>query len=314
MFEAWAKFRRGKRTRTDVLGFENNLEKHIFELRAELKSQSYQHGRYEPFIVWDPKQRRIHKATVRDRLVHQAVVNIIEPLFEQSFIYDSFSCRKGKGTHAGVKRLGKFLRQSSRNNSKPVYALKCDIKQFFASVSHIKLLDLLSIKITDEKTLDLLEEVINSFSITTGRGIPLGNLTSQLFANVYMHELDFFIKHNLNEKYYIRYCDDFVIVSADRQHLTKLIEPISQFLRTELGLSLHPSKITIRSWDQGIDFLGYVLKPHCVVLRTKTKHRLLWLANSQNLSSYLGVLSHADTYQLRQELLTKLWLDREMLE
>jgi len=123
-----------------------------------------------------------------------------------------------------------------------------------------------------------------------------------------MHQLDWFVKHNLHEKFYIRYCDDFIIVSPNRQHLADLVNPISQFLKQELGLNLHPAKVTIYSWDQGIDFLGYVLKPYCTTLRTKTKKRVLTKVNSNNLMSYLGLCSHADSYHLQQELLTRFWL------
>jgi len=284
------------------------LEENVFELQAQLKTSGYRHGAYVPFTIWDPKQRRIHKATVRDRLVHQAVVTAIEPLFEPGFIYDSFSCRVGKGTHAGVKRLRQFLAKTSQNDQRPVYALKCDIHQFFASVDHKKLLDLLSIKIEDQQTLVLLNEIINSFSMSSGKAIPLGNLTSQLFANVYMHELDWFIKHTLRQKHYIRYCDDFVIVGTNRNELVALVEPINNFLVSCLGLQLHPRKVSIRSWSQGIDFLGYVLKPHCVVLRSKTKNRILKRVDHANISSYLGVCSHANAYKLQQTLLNKLWL------
>ncbi|HEU5005313.1 MAG TPA: reverse transcriptase/maturase family protein [Candidatus Saccharimonadales bacterium] len=234
-------------------------------------------------------------------------MNAIEPIFEKQFIYDSYSCRTGKGTHAGVARLRRFLRQASQNDSRKVWALKCDISKFFASVEHNKLLDLLSIKITDERTLDLLQEIINSFESSPGLGIPLGNLTSQLFANVYMHQFDFFVKHQLREKYYVRYCDDFVIVNEDRQHLLELLSPIREFLQSELDLDLHPAKVSIRSWNEGIDFLGYVLKPHATLLRTKTKNRMLQKVNRQNLASYLGVCSHADSYETRQVLVSKVW-------
>lgn len=309
LFAAWQKFRRGKRSRMDVLEYERHLESNIFELQMELKSGTYRHGDYKPFTVWDPKQRKIHKAGVRDRLVHQAVVNVIEPPFERGFIHDSFSCRVGKGTHAGVKRLRRFLRQASANDSRTVWALKCDIRQFFASVDHQELLDLLSIKVKDEKTLSLLREIIDSFSAAPGKGIPLGNLTSQLFANVYMHQFDWFVKQDLREKYYLRYCDDFVIISKDRQHLLELVDRLQVFLKDELQLELHPSKVQIRKWRQGIDFLGYVLKPHCTLLRTKTKRRVLARVNNDNLTSYLGVCSHADSHELEQTLLNKVMLE-----
>ncbi len=307
LFATWDKFKRGKSAKSDVQEFGRKLEENIFELQADLINGRYQHGSYEPFIVHDPKRRQIHKAPVRDRLLHQAIVDIVEPFFERQFIFDSFSCRKGKGTHAGIKRLRQFLRQASANNTQTVYALKCDVRQFFASVDHAKLLNLLSIQIRDEKLRTLLNKVIDSFAVVSGKGIPLGNVTSQLFANVYMHQLDWFVKHNLHEKFYIRYCDDFIIASPDRQHLADSVNPISQFLEQELGLNLHPAKVTIRSWDQGIDFLGYVLKPYCTILRTKTKRRILGRTNYKNLTSYLGVLSHASSHELKQLLLTKIW-------
>lgn len=307
LFASWEKFRRGKRARPDVLLYERYLEENLFNLGSELKNGTYRHGPYYPFTVFDPKRRRIHKALVKDRVVHQAVISAIEPLFEPGFIHDSFSCRVGKGTHSGVKRLRSFLRQASLNNARPVYALKCDIKQFFASVGHQKLLDLLSIRTNDELTLNLLKEIIASFSVSPGRGIPLGNLTSQLFANVYMHEFDWFIKHELRQRHYVRYCDDFVVVDRNRQHLLELLISIENFLTKRLGLSIHPDKIIVRSWNQGIDFVGYVIKPHCTLLRNKTKKRMLKRVNTDNLASYLGLCSHANSHELEQLIRTKAW-------
>ncbi len=289
----------------DVLTYERHLEENIFELQRLLAEGEYRHGGYTPFTICDPKQRRIHKAMVADRLVHQAIVSAIEPSFERSFIFDSYSCRKGKGTHAAVARLRKFLRQASQNDSRTVYALNCDIKQFFASVDHKTLMDLLKQKIADPNTLDLLQEVIDSHSADSGRGIPLGNLTSQLFANVYLHELDWFVKNQLREKHYLRYCDDFIILSTDRQHLLELVPSITEFLRVRLALIIHPNKVKIRSWQQGVDFLGHVIKPNCTILRHKTKMRAITRVNTTNISSYLGLCSHASEYRLKQLLLTK---------
>lgn len=305
LFAAWQNFRRGKCSRLDVLSFERNLEENIFNLQGLLKTQRYKHGAYEPFTICDPKQRQINKATVQDRLIHQLVVSGIEPLFERSFIHDSYSCRKNKGTHAAVSRLQSLLRKASKNNTQPVYALKLDIHRFFASVDHQVLTVFLRKKIADPKTLWLLGEIVGSHSVTPGKGMPLGNLTSQLFANVYMHELDWFVKNQLRIRYYLRYCDDFTIVSNDRNELLSLIEPITNFLNQNLGLRIHPQKIVLRSWNQGIDFLGYVLKPHCTLLRTKTKKRMMTRVNTHNLSSYLGLCSHANAYRLKQIVLTK---------
>lgn len=285
--------------------YERHLEENIFDLREILGSEQYQHGAYVPFTICDPKQRRIHKATVQDRLVHQAVVTSIEPLFERQFIFDSYSCRKGKGTHAGVTRLRKFLRQTSRNNTQTVYVLKCDVQKFFDSVDHEILMKLLRERIDDQLTLELLQRIIYSHQTVQGRGMPLGNLTSQLFANVYLHELDRFIKFSLKERHYLRYCDDFAIVSPSKEHLESLIVPISDFLRHELKLTIHPRKVTIRIWHQGVDFLGYVLKPHATLLRTKTKHRMIERVTPNNLPSYLGVCTHANGHRLRQLIITK---------
>jgi len=290
--------------RADVLRYEYQLESNIFELHAQLMNGSYHHGSYEPFTICDPKQRLIHKATVKDRLVHQAIVSAIEQNFECQFIYDSYSCRKGKGTHKAVQRFTHFLRKVSRNNTRTVYVLKCDIKQFFASVDHVLLFKLLQDHITDEQTLNLLRGVVDSYNINPGKGIPLGNLTSQLFANVYLHQLDWFVKHELRAKYYIRYCDDFVIVSEDRVWLVSIIKKLQEFVSEQLYMQLHPNKVTIQSWEQGVDFLGYVVKPTCVVLRGKTRKRMVERVNAKNLTSYTGLCKHGNCYELEQLLIT----------
>lgn len=308
LFLAWKKFCRGKRAKPDVMRYKHFLEKNIFALQDELKCGAYCHGAYQPFTVFDPKQRRIHKACVRDRIVHQAVVNIIEPFFEKNFIFDSYSCRAGKGTHAAMRRLRAFLRRASRNDSRTIYALKCDIKKFFASVDHEILLSFIKRHIGDERLLSLVSKIINSFSSSPGKGIPLGNLTSQLFANIYLHELDRYVKFVLQEKFYLRYCDDFIILGASQTSLAILAEKINVFLKEILSLRLHTDKVNISTWRQGIDFLGYVLLPGCVVLRTKTRRRMLSRVNINNLSSYLGLCSHADTYRLQQTVLNKVYL------
>lgn len=305
IFFAWKRFCSGKQSRTDVIAFEHRLEDQLFALRHDLYVGEYRHDSYEPFTVYDPKRRRIHKATVKDRVVHQAIVNVIEPLFEHQFIHDSYSCRIGKGTHAAVDRLRTFLHQASHNNTRTVYALKCDIRQFFASVDHRILAVLLKQRITDTQTLMLLERIIGSFFSSEHRGIPLGNLTSQLFANIYLHELDRYVKMELREKYYLRYCDDFVILGERRDALWEAADRISHFLDHTLSLSLHPQKVFIRTWTQGIDFLGYVLFPHATVIRKKTERRMLQRVHQDNLASYLGVCRHADAFELEQIILTK---------
>lgn len=309
LFSAWEKFRRGKRSKADVQIFEKRLEENIFNLQYQLREGTYKHSRYQPFNICDPKQRHIHKATVQDRLIHQALTQVIEPAFEKRFIHDSYSCRVGKGTHAAVDRLRAMLRRESQNNTRTVYALKLDIRKFFANVDHTILLELLMRRVSDPLVIQLLEGIIESFEVTTNKGIPLGNLTSQLFANVYLHELDWYIKHNLRIKYYIRYCDDFIILSKNRNELQTIIPIVSDFLQAKLNLAIHPDKIILRSWNQGIDFLGYVVKPNCTLLRAKTKNRMIKNIDSTNITSYLGVCSHADSYELQRLIYNIAYLD-----
>ena len=287
-------------------------------LHRELRNKIYRHSNYTDFYIKDPKLRHIHKAEVKDRVVHHAVYRILYPIFDKSFIFDSYSCRNNKGTHKAVLRLVSFARKGSKNFTKPYYYLKCDIKKFFDSVGHKILIECLKIKINDADALLLLEGIIGSFGKDEGRGLPLGNLTSQLFANIYLNELDQFVKHNLKIKYYIRYCDDFLILDSDREHLANLVSIIEKFLQTKLKLSLNQNKVFISKLSQGIDFLGYVVLPHYRVLRTRTKKRMFkklgfkraqlstgeisGKAFEQARQSYLGILSHCQSQKLKQKL------------
>lgn len=165
LFTAWNEFRPGKRSTADVQDFERNLEDHIFRLHWELKNGKYKHGKYERFQIFDPKHRIIHKAEVRDRVVHHAIYRILAPVFERSFIHDSYSCRVGKGTHAAVDRLEYFLRKVSRNYTKPCWALKCDIRKFFGSINRDILTKLIQDKVSDPNVLRLLHDITNSFAV-----------------------------------------------------------------------------------------------------------------------------------------------------
>lgn len=328
LFLAWEEFRRGKSARTDVQEFEWRLEQNIFSLYRDLRNRTYEHGKYSAFSICDPKQRRIHKASVRDRVLHHAVFKILNPIFEPTFIAHSFSCREGKGTHKAVDALEQSLRKTSKNYRSRCFALKCDIHQFFASVDHAILLSIIGRTIKDEDALWLLREVIGSFwtpgySDHERKGIPIGNLTSQLFANLYMNEFDQFMKHKLRVEHYLRYTDDFVIVDSNKSVLKSLIPVMEKFLNTTMNIKLHPRKVILRKFSQGIDFLGYVILPHYRTLRTRTKKRMfrklkLRVADSKtgigsaasaesSLQSYLGVLSHANTHRLTERLENQYW-------
>lgn len=302
LFLAWKEFRRGKRKKPEVQQFEFNLEDNIFQLHNDLKSGEYQPRPYSSFYVCDPKRRHIHKADIRDRVLYQAVFRILYPIFDKGFIYDSYSSRINKGTHAAVNRLSAFLRKISQNNRKNVFALKCDISKFFDSIDHDILTALIKRKISDENCFGLIEKIIKSFEKEPGKGLPLGNVTSQLFANIYLNELDQFIKHKLKIKFYLRYCDDFVILDKSREYLDGLINETSGFLDENLKLKLHPRKIIICKYHQGVDFLGYVTRPYHRILRMRTKKRMFRRISKNNAPSYLGILKHSDGYKVERKI------------
>jgi retron-type reverse transcriptase len=239
-------------------------------------------------------------------------------LFDSSFIYDSYSCRLGKGTHKGIARLEVFTRKVSQNHTVGCWALKCDIKKFFASVDHKVLLNLLKEKIRDEDIIWLLKQIIDSFYSDKGegKGMPLGNLTSQVFANIYLNELDQFVKHKLKAKYYIRYADDFLFLSKDKELLLEYVDELRRFLNSKLKLKLHPNKIIFRKLEWGIDFLGYVVLPHYIMPRTKTKKRIFKKIKekvssenfNQSMQSYLGYLGHANSFKIIQEFKNRICL------
>lgn len=290
----------------------------MFELQEELKNGVWQHSQYTAFNVCDPKLRRIHKAGVRDRVFHHAVFRVLYPIFDKNFIFESYSCRLSKGTHKAVNRLEQFCRQFSHNNTRSIFALKCDIRKFFDSIDQNILLELIKRKIQDKNALWSIGKIIKSFEKSSSRGLPLGNVTSQLFANIYLNELDQFIKHNLRIKHYLRYCDDFVILGENEKCLIGLIPSISDFLEQKLKLTLHPDKIIVRKYYQGIDWLGYVILPYYRVLRTKTKRRIIKKITvkrrklgkgfiekksfNQSWQSYLGVLRHCEGHKIKREM------------
>ena len=328
LFSAWDKFSSDKKKKRDVVEFEWELEQNIFQLHRDLKNKKYKHETYTSFYIQDPKQRHIHKAIVRDRVLHHAIFSVLNPIFEPTFIAHSLSCRVGKGTHKGVDILGSITKAVSHNIHKSCFALKCDIKKFFGTVDHAILMTLLTKRIKDADVMLVLKEIVESFkseysNLFQAKGLPIGNLTSQLFANIYLNEFDQFVKHRLKIENYVRYTDDFVIISDSKTFLENLIEPIRKFLHDRLALELHPRKVSIRKLHWGVDFLGYIVLPHHRLVRRKTKQRILRKLHKrvseyksgiitkqtleQSLQSYLGVLSHANTHKFCDELKNQFW-------
>jgi retron-type reverse transcriptase len=317
-------FLRGKRNKKDVQEFQLHLMDNILYLHIDLKNKTYTHGGYYNFNISDPKPRSIHKASVRDRLLHHAIYRILYPFFEKKFIPDFFSCRTNKGTHKAINRFRDFFRKVSKNNTKTCWVLKCDIRKFFANIDHATLKTILEKHIKDRDILWLFSEVIDSFHTQNHIyamadickvGLPLGNLTSQLLVNIYMNEFDQFMKRELKVKYYIRYADDFVILSArnaphneaggqnDKIELEKLLVKIKEFLEKELKLQLHPDKVFIKTVASGVDFLGWVHFPKHRVLRTATKSKMLRNLQDnlkpETVQSYLGLISYGNTKKVK---------------
>jgi len=304
LLNAWEEFLRGKRNKKDVLEFGRHIMDNIFPLHFDLKSKTYAHGGYKAFNISDPKPRNIHKATVRDRLLHHAIYRSLHSYFDKIFIYDSYSCRNGKGTHKGINRLKNFAFEASDQQTKNIFILKCDIRKFFASIDQQILFKILRKYILDQETLRLLEKVILSFSSAEkGKGLPLGNLTSQLLVNIYMNEFDQWIKRVMKIEYYIRYADDFVIISRDKDYLLELTPKIADFLEENLKLSLHPDKVFLRSLTSGVDFLGWVHFQNHRILRTTTKRRMFKKLNDKNKGSYLGMLSHGNCHKIMKKMI-----------
>jgi RNA-directed DNA polymerase len=304
---AWREFRVGKRSRKDTQEFERNLMSNIFRLHKRLKNKTYKHAKYSVFRISDPKPRIIHKAAVEDRLLHHALHRVLYPYFDKRFIFDSYSCRVDKGAHAALDRFRTLFLKVSRNNTRTCWVLKCDIKKFFASIDHDLLIGVLEENIPDKDLIWLLSQIVDSFESQEGKGLPLGNLTSQLFANIYMDRLDKFVKHTLKVKYYIRYADDFVFLSEGKEHLLDLLPKIREFLNKELFLELHERKILLKTVASGVDFLGWVHFPDHRILRTSTKRRVLrntvGEVSEETIQSYLGLISHGNTYKIRKRVI-----------
>lgn len=333
LYNAFKKATKGKKWKPYVDQFKINLEKELFQLRDDLFSKTYQPGEYYNFYITEPKRRLVSAAPFRDRVVHHAICNILEPIYEKIFIYDSYACRKGKGQHQAADRFTEFCRKNR-------YVFKCDIQKYFPSIDHQIQLKILRRKIKDNNLLWLLEKILKSGKdiladeyimqwypgddlispLERPRGLPIGNLTSQFMANIYLNELDYFVKFVLRCHFYIRYMDDFVILSNSKAELWEIRERIIEFLTT-LRLSVHPKKNHIFPVTQGTDFMGYRIFPTHRRLRksnlkifTKRMKRFQQLYRAgkidlpsiqQSIQSWIGHASHADTWHLRKALFNK---------
>lgn len=315
--KAYKKARKHKTLKPYVIEFEKNLRENLLLLRSELLLHCYRPKPLVDFIVHDPKTRKISKSDFRDRIVHHALCNIIEPIFDKAFIYDSYANRIGKGTLKAVQRFDLFKRKASRNDTLTCYVLKADIRRYFENISHRTLMQIIQKKIADKRVLWLIKTILTNYTASQpGKGMPLGNLTSQFFANVYLNELDCLVKNEIRAEYYIRYVDDFVILYTDKNLLQDYALRINMFLKENLQVEIHPDKSKVITLDRGIGFLGFrVFYNHRLLKKSnlrKMRSRLQSLKKEYNkglmcydevyasIEGWMAYAGHANTYNLKR--------------
>ena len=269
---------RGKRFKPKVAEYYFKLEPELLKLQEELVTESYQPRPYREFMVYEPKMRQIHAADFRDRVVHHAICNLVEPIFDRSMIFDTYACRQGKGTHAAVTRAQQFSRRYG-------FVLKCDVRKYFHSLDHEVLKAILARKLKDPKLLRLLDVIIDHPvpGQAPGRGIPIGNLTSQLFANLYLGQLDHFVKERLRIKGYLRYMDDSLVFGNDKPRLWLALADIREYLDQKLKLKFNDRAMRLVPVTEGVEFLGFRIYPGQVRLKSRNLNRARrWITDIRN--------------------------------
>lgn len=355
LFTAYFECRKNKRNTANALAFEIDYENSLVQLGEEINSGTYKIDRSIAFIVDKPVKREIFAADFRDRVVHHLIIGKLNHLFEKQFIHDSYSCRVEKGTHFGIQRVDRFIRQCSANYTKDCYILKLDLQGFFMSINKNILFaklekfikekyqstdkDLL-IKLCKQIILndptknciikgyksdwDNLPQTKSLFHSKPNCGLPIGNLTSQVFANFYMDSFDHFVKHDLKIRYYGRYVDDFVIVHENKEYLRNLIPKLSEYLQSVLQTTIHPKKIYLQHYSKGVKSLGTVILPNRIYIAVRTKGNFYNAIEKQNqiardhkptkaeqqafqssMNSYLGIMKHYKSYKLRKTMIFK---------
>ena len=355
LFYSYYDARRNKRNTINQLKFELNFESSLINLYESIVARSYKPVRSICFMVQKPVKREIFAADFRDRVVHHLIYSYISPIFEKTFINDSYSCRKGKGTHYGIKRIDHFIRSCSQNYTQDCYILKLDIRGYFMSMNRNLLFEKIKqelqkrrngIEFDFDLVLYLIEKTIfndptnnciikgkkedwqglpktkSLFHAKENCGLPIGNLTSQLFGNVYLNDFDHFVKRDLGIRYYGRYVDDFVLVHSSKHYLQSCIEHIRKYLKENLYLDLHPDKVYLQHYSKGVQYLGAIIKPHRIYVANRTKGNFFEAIGNQNqiardhkptkedqkafqssMNSYLGIMKHYKTYKLRKEMI-----------
>lgn len=331
LLSASKKAQKGKRFKDSTALFNLNLEKELLKIQRQLKEKTYMPGKYKEFVIYEPVKRLISAAPYRDRVVHHALCNVIEPFFEKAFIYDSYANRKAnKGTHKAIDRFQGYMQKYR-------YVLKCDIKKYFPSIDHEVLYKIISSKIADEDVLWLIKIIIDNsnhqepvFDYFDGddllapysrrRGLPIGNLTSQFFANIYLNNFDHFVKDTLGCKAYVRYVDDFAVFGRDKKELWEIREEMAEHLQS-LRLKLHPAKTRIFPSKTGCEFLGFyiysnfrkVKKGNVRLFEKKLKAMQAAFRKGvisleqirKSIQGWIAHAEHADSYRLREKIFAK---------
>ncbi|HOZ46741.1 MAG TPA: reverse transcriptase/maturase family protein [Candidatus Hydrogenedentes bacterium] len=298
---------RANRENSDALRFMHDLEPEILQLQRELESGIYRPGPYHTFTIWEPKERHIAAAPFRDRVVHHSVCAVLEPVFERRYVYDSYACRRDKGSHRAIARAVGFARGNR-------YFLKCDVRKYFESIDHGVLKGILARLFKDRRFLELLGLIVEHNA--PGKGVPIGNLTSQHFANLYLDQLDHFVKEELRVKRYVRYMDDFLCFADSKDELHAVHGEVRAFLREQLHLDLKENKCYVAPVTQGIPFLGMrvfpgtvrLSRPSLVRCGRKLKRREQAFAEGrsteeklvQSAGSLIAHIAHANTMTLRR--------------
>lgn len=307
----------GKRHQREVQRFEYHLETRLWEIRREVETSAYRWGAYRRFLIHDPKRREIRAAPFRDRVLHHALVNVLDPVFARGFIADTYACIRGRGTHRAVARYREFVR--ARRGAG--YALQCDIQSYFASVDHGVLMGLLAKRIGDARLLALLNSLVDHGAERSGIGMPIGNLTSQMFANLYLDPFDHFVKETLRVRHYLRYMDDFILLCDGREEARARLAEIEAFLRARLRLRLNPRRVVLAPLACARDVLGYLhLTGGRIRIRRRSvrrlwrrlaamderlaMERLAWGSARASVASWFGLAKHADAFRLSRAIFT----------
>lgn len=308
LYKAWVKARKGKDEKENVLNFEKNLDKNLFSIKNQILSGDIKLGDYHYFTISDPKVRQICAASFPERVLHHAIMNICDKYFEKHFIFDTYATRKNKGTYAALDRAKYFI----RNNK---YFVKLDVRKYFDNIDHKILIKQLIKLFKDQKLIDIFQKIINSYSVSVGKGVPIGNLTSQYFANYYLSGADHFAKEFLKIKTYIRYMDDVIFFGNDKIILKQQYEKYKTFLDENLKLEL--KQLILDKSEKGVSFLGYKIFPFYIKLNKRSKLRFKRKAKEfkhkfennqwaekeyqQHLLPLLAFVDYADTFNLKKK-------------